>query len=161
MWTGLVWLRIGTGGELLWIRYWTFGFHEMLGNYPRFKLPARCFLVWLIFDPEDGGDKFLRNAGSYTDYISLYPRRRQHSNSSFLINCLCSMIVRLLCRPGLCLLHKAGWIQLKANWTYKCIYWSARQDLCPSRHLLMRDVDKGVFMHCKCRSVHTMTICFH
>jgi hypothetical protein len=33
MWTGLVWLRIGTGGELLSIRYWTFGFHEMLGNY--------------------------------------------------------------------------------------------------------------------------------
>jgi hypothetical protein len=33
MWSGLVWLRIGTGGELLWIRYWTFGFHEMLGNY--------------------------------------------------------------------------------------------------------------------------------
>jgi hypothetical protein len=31
--TGLVWLRIGTGGELVWIRYWTFGFHEMLGNY--------------------------------------------------------------------------------------------------------------------------------
>jgi hypothetical protein len=30
MWTGLVWLRIGTGGELLWIRYWTFGFHRML-----------------------------------------------------------------------------------------------------------------------------------
>jgi hypothetical protein len=33
MWTGLVWLRIGTGGELLWIWYWIFGFHEMLGNY--------------------------------------------------------------------------------------------------------------------------------
>jgi hypothetical protein len=33
MWTGLVWLRIGIGGELLWIRYWTFGFYEMLGNY--------------------------------------------------------------------------------------------------------------------------------
>jgi hypothetical protein len=33
MWIGLVWLGIGTGGELLWIRYWTFGFHEMLGNY--------------------------------------------------------------------------------------------------------------------------------
>jgi hypothetical protein len=33
MWTGLVWLRIGTGGELLWIRYWIFWFHEMLGNY--------------------------------------------------------------------------------------------------------------------------------
>jgi hypothetical protein len=33
MWTGLVWLRIGTSGELLWIRYWTFGFHKMPGNY--------------------------------------------------------------------------------------------------------------------------------
>jgi hypothetical protein len=33
MWTGLVWLRIGTGGKLLWIWYWTFGFHKMLGNY--------------------------------------------------------------------------------------------------------------------------------
>jgi hypothetical protein len=33
MWTRLVWLRIGTGGELLWTRYWTFGFHEMLGDY--------------------------------------------------------------------------------------------------------------------------------
>jgi hypothetical protein len=33
MWTGKVWLRIGIGGELLWIRYWTYGFHEMLENY--------------------------------------------------------------------------------------------------------------------------------
>jgi hypothetical protein len=33
MWTGLDWLRIGTGGELLWIRYWTFVFHKMLGNH--------------------------------------------------------------------------------------------------------------------------------
>jgi hypothetical protein len=28
-WTGSMWLRIGTGGELLWIRLWTFGFHKM------------------------------------------------------------------------------------------------------------------------------------
>jgi hypothetical protein len=33
MWTRLVWLRIETGGKLLWIRYWTFGFHKLLGNY--------------------------------------------------------------------------------------------------------------------------------
>jgi hypothetical protein len=32
-WIGLGWLRIGTGGELLLIRYFTLGFHEMLGNY--------------------------------------------------------------------------------------------------------------------------------
>jgi hypothetical protein len=25
--------RIGTGEEFLWIRYWTFEFHKMLGNY--------------------------------------------------------------------------------------------------------------------------------
>jgi hypothetical protein len=41
MWTGLVWLRMGTDGELLWIRYWTFGFHEMLGNYCVFFLFLR------------------------------------------------------------------------------------------------------------------------
>jgi hypothetical protein len=28
-----------------------------------------CFLAWLIFDSEDGGDTLLRNVGSYTDYI--------------------------------------------------------------------------------------------
>jgi hypothetical protein len=33
MWAGLVRLRIGTGGELLWIRYWALWFHKMLGNY--------------------------------------------------------------------------------------------------------------------------------
>jgi hypothetical protein len=33
VWTGFVWLRIGTSGELFWIRYWISRFHEMLGNY--------------------------------------------------------------------------------------------------------------------------------
>jgi hypothetical protein len=31
-WIGLIWLRIGTSGELLWTRYWTFRFHKMLGG---------------------------------------------------------------------------------------------------------------------------------
>jgi hypothetical protein len=26
MWIGFIWLRIGTGDELLWRRWWTFGF---------------------------------------------------------------------------------------------------------------------------------------
>jgi hypothetical protein len=26
MWSGFAWLRIGTGDELLWMRWWTFGF---------------------------------------------------------------------------------------------------------------------------------------
>jgi hypothetical protein len=34
---------------------------------------SRWFLARLIFDPEDGGNTFLRNVGSYTDYTVLYP----------------------------------------------------------------------------------------
>jgi hypothetical protein len=30
--TELIWLRIGTTGGLLWTRWGTFGFHEMLGS---------------------------------------------------------------------------------------------------------------------------------
>jgi hypothetical protein len=32
VWIGFIWFRIGTSGGLLWTRYWTFGFHEMLGS---------------------------------------------------------------------------------------------------------------------------------
>ena len=31
VWNGLIWLRIGTSGGLLWMRQWTFGFHKMRG----------------------------------------------------------------------------------------------------------------------------------
>jgi hypothetical protein len=59
MWTGLVWLRIGTGGELLWSRYWTFRFHNMLGHHPmaQYLVASRVVLssielVSLRSDPE-------------------------------------------------------------------------------------------------------------
>jgi hypothetical protein len=29
VWTGCIWLRIGTSGGLLWTRWWAFGFHKM------------------------------------------------------------------------------------------------------------------------------------
>jgi hypothetical protein len=32
VWTGSIWLRIRINGGLLWTRYWTFGFHKMLGS---------------------------------------------------------------------------------------------------------------------------------
>jgi hypothetical protein len=41
----------------------------------------RWFPARLIFDPEDGGETFLRNVGSYTDYTVLYPRRWQFAFS--------------------------------------------------------------------------------
>jgi len=31
-WTEWIWLRIGTGGELLWMRQWAFGFHKIREN---------------------------------------------------------------------------------------------------------------------------------
>jgi hypothetical protein len=32
VWAGSVWLRVGTSGGLLWTRWWTFGFHKILGS---------------------------------------------------------------------------------------------------------------------------------
>jgi len=32
-WAGLIWLSRGTCGELLWTRYWSFGFLKMRGSY--------------------------------------------------------------------------------------------------------------------------------
>jgi hypothetical protein len=36
---------------------------------------TRWFLARLIFDLEDGGDKFLRNVSLHADYTALYPTR--------------------------------------------------------------------------------------
>jgi hypothetical protein len=45
MWTRLVWLRIGTDEELFWIRYWTLGFHKMLGNY---RVSKQQGISWVV-----------------------------------------------------------------------------------------------------------------
>jgi hypothetical protein len=37
----------------------------------------------LIFNPEDRGDKFLRNVGSHMDCMALHPRSWQHTYSYF------------------------------------------------------------------------------
>jgi hypothetical protein len=40
-----------------------------------------------LFDPEDGGDMFLRNFGwLLMDYIALYPRRQYSSEEFFVSN---------------------------------------------------------------------------
>jgi hypothetical protein len=33
VWTGSIWLRIGTSEGLLWRRWWTSGFTRMLGKF--------------------------------------------------------------------------------------------------------------------------------
>jgi hypothetical protein len=41
---------------------------------------ALWFLARLIFEPENGGDTFLENVSSCTDYTASYPRRWHLSN---------------------------------------------------------------------------------
>jgi hypothetical protein len=51
--TGLIWLRIGTGGGLLWIRWWTFGFHKMRG------------ISWVAYDITSFSGRTLLHGVSY------------------------------------------------------------------------------------------------
>jgi hypothetical protein len=53
---------------------------------PCSALSGRCFAE-LFYDPEDGGDTFLRNVGYHsTHYTASYPRRRYSLISNFLLN---------------------------------------------------------------------------
>jgi hypothetical protein len=47
----------------------------------KLRLPLACSLLrWLFYNPEDGGDTFLRNVGYHsTHYTASYPRRRYSS----------------------------------------------------------------------------------
>jgi hypothetical protein len=52
-------------------------YHLHLQGRKSAKQETTCscwFLARLIFNPEDGGDMFLRNISSYMDYMALYPR---------------------------------------------------------------------------------------
>jgi hypothetical protein len=46
---------------------------------------SRWFLARGFFCPEDGGDMFLRNVGSYKNYTTPHPRKRHSSGISMLM----------------------------------------------------------------------------
>jgi hypothetical protein len=55
------------------------------------------FLLFLFFDPEDGGDMPLRNIGRLsTDYTALYPQRKNSSKKFILIIMLLLKIIRTM-----------------------------------------------------------------
>jgi hypothetical protein len=57
-------------------------FWDMTPCSAQVHLLARCFAE-LFYDPEDGGDTFLRNVGYHSaHYTASYPRRKYSSNRS-------------------------------------------------------------------------------
>jgi hypothetical protein len=54
-------------------------YHLHLRGLDGYEPATRWFLARLIFDPEDGGDTFLRNVYSQANCTPLYLRRWQHS----------------------------------------------------------------------------------
>jgi hypothetical protein len=54
---------------------------------------ACSLLRWLFYNPEDGGDTFLRNVGYHsTHYTASYPRRRY--SSTYILSRVCGDYVR-------------------------------------------------------------------
>jgi hypothetical protein len=49
VWRGFTWLRIGTVGGLLWVRWWTFGFWRHGVSYLRFLVPTAASMKVAVF----------------------------------------------------------------------------------------------------------------
>jgi hypothetical protein len=56
--------------------------YEAVSKYRTAEIAISFWFLGLFFDPEDGGDMYLRNVGPLSaDYIALYPRRQNSSGS--------------------------------------------------------------------------------
>jgi hypothetical protein len=63
VWTGLIWLTVGTSGGLLWTRWWTFGFHKIVFAVPAVAI-KRGLVVQLLMEglPCGGGLEYLHHS---------------------------------------------------------------------------------------------------
>jgi hypothetical protein len=127
MWTGLVWLRIGTGGELLWTRYWTFGFHEMLGNYyVQVSAPAkRC-----LFTPPG-----LEPSGNVAPYVERYRTELTFRLKVRMTLALPLSLCTTICRENAC---KTGLYHLATEWHCK-LFQAAVVNNLMNLHLLTNE----------------------
>ena len=76
IWTGLGWLKIGTGGVRLWVRWWTFGFREMRGiSWLAASQSAAqeglCTVEWV--------SNYWMNKGRYSSWLSWLKRKAGNS----------------------------------------------------------------------------------
>jgi hypothetical protein len=72
------------------------GAYRRLAVYSACHLLTCWFLLKIFFDPEDGGDMFLRNVGCIsTDYTASHPRRWYSSNPDLLESKASHPIIRL------------------------------------------------------------------
>jgi hypothetical protein len=62
--------------------------NRRFGGIYRLHFQLACWFCWTyFFDPEDGGDMFLRNVGyNSTDYTASYPRRWYSSSTPMVAN---------------------------------------------------------------------------
>jgi hypothetical protein len=94
VWTGLIWLRFFlVGSEVRTATVMKISIYRLITPCSPLKVNRRLallvicfhagFLLGLFFNPENGGDMFLRNFGWFsTDYKALYSWRQ---NSSYLV----------------------------------------------------------------------------
>jgi hypothetical protein len=77
VWIGFDWLRIGTGGELLWMRWWTFGFLRHRISYLELWYSKFCYVQQQEAIPAD--DKTPKLTASP---IWIYKICRQNSHNT-------------------------------------------------------------------------------
>jgi hypothetical protein len=115
-WAGSVWLRIGTGGWLLWVRWWTFGFHKkrVISWLCDDLLASREVLssMELVFPPQSKHSQSATKEQWVTFVRTIITR--YYKNHTIHTDVLCGWKRRFCLLKEILRLMTAGWMQLLA-----------------------------------------------